>query len=393
MRILRLIHTLDPRTGGPVQGILDVQPYLHARGVEVEVISADSADAPWLREARSLNGLECFPLGELNNGFAFSRRWDEQLEERIGEADAVVVHGLWKYFLTAARRACERAEKPLFVYPHGMLDPWFDRRYPLKAIKKRLYWHLVEKRNLSGARKLLFTAPEEERYARQHWRLEPSRNGVLPYGVEAPLVEGDVAEGFAAHSDGERRLLFLGRVVEKKGVDLLVRAFREKSEKDPQRNGRLIIAGPVGDSKWLRRLRTEAAGSNWPVEFRGAVFGEEKWRLIRSCEALCLPSHQENFGRVVAEALSQGRPVLLSEAVNIASSIVDAGAGWAEADTLEGVHRLLQHWLDCNPETLEAMGGRAHNCFVERFSAQSAAEALYELFDFFCNGEHTRSHL
>ena len=98
---------------------------------------------------------------------------------------------------------------------------------------------------------------------------------------------------------GERLLLFLGRLHEKKGCDLLLEAFRRVA---PPLH--LVFAGPCADADLEARLRALAEGL--PVTFTGPLYGEEKWAALAAAEVFILPSHQENFGMAVAEALACG---------------------------------------------------------------------------------------
>jgi glycosyltransferase involved in cell wall biosynthesis len=110
------------------------------------------------------------------------------------------------------------------------------------------------------------------------------------------------------------------------------------------------------------------------------IGGDVKWGALRACDALILPSHQENFGVSVAEALAAGRPVLLSYAVNIWQEIEHDGVGMAADDTLEGTVRLLQQWFSLPAAELAAMAARARPCFVARFSMERTAAVINEVF-------------
>jgi hypothetical protein len=74
--------------------------------------------------------------------------------------------------------------------------------------------------------------------------------------------------------------------------------------------------------------------------------GAAKWGALYGCEAFVLPSHQENFGIAVVEALACGKPVLISDQVNIWREIVEDGAGLVEGDAEEGVEKLLRKFFD-----------------------------------------------
>jgi glycosyltransferase involved in cell wall biosynthesis len=113
-----------------------------------------------------------------------------------------------------------------------------------------------------------------------------------------------------------------------------------------------------------------------PITFTGPIYGEEKWGALAAAEVFALPSHQENFGIAVAEALASGLPALLSDKVNIWREIVADGAGLAEPDTIEGVTMLLERWLAADRAALRAAAAR---CFAARFDIRRTAENLVAL--------------
>src|SRR5689334_1269224 len=145
MRILRSIHTLNPAVGGPIESVRQSSAALQARGHEVEVVTLDAAGASWLKETP-------FPVHAIgpSEGYGYSSQLAPWIRQRRDSFDAVVVHGVWQYLGVAAWRALRDSATPYFVFPHGMLDPWFARRYPLKHLKKMLYWP-VESRVLRSA--------------------------------------------------------------------------------------------------------------------------------------------------------------------------------------------------------------------------------------------------
>jgi glycosyltransferase involved in cell wall biosynthesis len=111
------------------------------------------------------------------------------------------------------------------------------------------------------------------------------------------------------------------------------------------------------------------------------LLGDAKWGAFRASEAFILPSHQENFGIAVAEALACGRPVLLSDKVNIAAEIASDGAGLMEPDTPAGTERLIARWTKLPLTDRAAMGRRALECFQHRYDMRETAKAVVELFE------------
>ena len=375
MRILRLIRSTNPQGGGPIEGIRQVAREIIRLGHSVEVASLDPPSAPWLDSL----GLPHYALGVQEHGYGYSAAYVPWLRAHAANYDAVIVSGLWQYTSFGAWRALRDSPTPYFVFPHGMLDAWFKRRYPLKHCKKWLYWPWADYRVLRDARAVLFTSEEERRSSRESFALYQCRERVVSYGTTAP--EDNAEEQRAAFFTrcpelrDEQFFLYLGRLHEKKGCELLVRAFARAAAGTPWR---LVLAGPCADPAYLARLRALAAElcPAHSVLFPGMLTGPEKWGAFRAASAFVLPSHQENFGIAVAEALACGTPVLLSDKVNIWREIEDDGAGLVEPDTLSGTEQLLVRFLAMSQEQREQMSAAARRCFQSRFEIGRAASAL-----------------
>jgi glycosyltransferase involved in cell wall biosynthesis len=290
-----------------------------------------------------------------------------------------VVHGLWQYQGYATWRALRGRFPPYFVFTHGMLDPWFKRQYPLKHLKKWLYWPWGEYRVLRDARGVLFTCEEEARQAPRSFWLYRARPLVVGFGIAPP--DGDPAveidafhRAFPGLKDKEI-LLFLGRIHPKKGCDLLIEAFARAAAGSPSLH--LVMAGPDG-AGWQAELVRLAAdrGVADRVTWTGMIDGDVKWGALRAASAFVLPSHQENFGVAVVEAMACGTPVLISDKVNIWREIVADRAGLAAPDTLAGTHQLLTDWAALAPAERALMKGRAQAASRERFGIASTVRRL-----------------
>lgn len=379
MNILHLIASVDPRSGGTAEGLLRVHQALEALGHRSEVLSLDAATAPHL---------QAFPgkvhaLGPTRGTYGHTKALVPWLKAHASQYDAVIVNGLWQYVGFAAWRVLRRTEPGYYVYTHGMLDPWFKRRYPLKHLKKWLYWPWGEYRVLRDAKAVLFTCDEERLLARQSFWLYRSREATSSYGTSEPPHDtgGRLGAAFLAafpQLRDKRLVLFLGRIHEKKGCDLLIDAFATTCANAP--DVRLVMAGPDHDG-WTAELQQRAAklGIADRICWTGMLSGDLKWGAFYASEVFCLPSHQENFGVAVAEALACGRPVLISDKVNIWREIAADGAGRVEADTLAGTERLLARWLDAPASEREAQQAAARRCFDQRFRIETVAANLVRI--------------
>jgi len=381
MRYRRLIHSLDPATGGPPEGIRQVVPELQARGIQGEVWCADDPLAPWLAAFPE-------PVKTWRPRLR-SYGWAPDLTARLAaaaQADPVavqIVHGLWKAHGVSAWLTARALGVPYVVFPHGMLDPWFRRAQPLKHLKKQVYWWWRQGRVLRGAAAVLFTCDEERRLAERTFWPYRVRAQVVSYGIgrtEATERDREAWAAFQPGLCGRRQLIFLGRVHAKKGVDLLLRAWLEQPLAGaPEQAPCLVLAGPDGPelaAKVQRELNPEQARRfAATVVAPGLLRGAEKAGALAAADAFILPSHQENFSLATAEALAAGKPVLITRKVNIWREVEAAGAGWVEADTLAGVRRLLAIWRE-QPQELTVRAARAEACWRERFSLAAYADSL-----------------
>jgi glycosyltransferase involved in cell wall biosynthesis len=375
MNILHVICSVNPATGGPIEGIKQLRGCLVRSGHHVEIASLDSPDMPYVKDCE----IPVYPLGPGTLKYAFAPRLLHWLRENRGRYDAVIVNGIWQFHSFAVWRALRNSDTPYVLFTHGMLDLWSKKRFPLKHVKKWMYWPWAEYRVLRDAQAVLFTCEEERLLARQIFWLYRCNEVVVGYGTATPKgdPQAELNEFFGRYPElrGKRLLLFMGRINPKKGCDMLLEAFAKVMGEHPE--WRLVMAGPdqVGWQKELE-LRAEKLGIGSRVTWTGMIRGAMKWGALRAAEVFVLPSHHENFGIVVAEALAVGAPTLISKEVNIWREIAEDGAGLVAPDTFEGTRSLLQSYLDLPEPRKLAMREAALACFTQRFEITKAADTL-----------------
>ncbi len=374
VKILHTIASADPAGGGPIVAVEQLARVHQQWGHTVEVACLDDPGSPWLDRT----DLKVHALGPARTGYRYASRFVPWLQAHAAGYDCIVVNGLWQYAGFGVWLA--RLPVPYFVFTHGMLDPWFKRAYPLKHLKKWLYWPWAEYQVLKDARAVLFTCEEERLLARQSFWLYRCTERVVSLGIAPP--EGDPEHQRTLFFDhfpqlsGKRLLLFLGRLHVKKGCDLLIEAFARAATDESLH---LVMAGP-DQTGWQVELEAQARqlGVANRLHWTGMLTGDLKWGALRAAEVFVLPSHQENFGIAVVEALACGLPVLISNKVNIWREIEADGAGFVEDDDLEGTVRLLRRWLSLSDAERNTSQERARASFDRRFEVQSAAKLLLD---------------
>lgn len=327
LSVLHVIPAVAPRYGGPSAAVVGMCQGLADAGIAATIATTD-ADGP----ARL--GV---PLGEIGSHLGvptifFERRGDDSfkwsaplarwLRERVSDFDLVHVHAVFSHSTLAAGRACLRAGVPYVVRPLGALDPWSLGRH---AWRKRLLWRVGLGRVMAGAAAMHYTTDAEQRLASQTAGL--ATGFVAPIGLD-PMWFEPATEPIARRRD----LIVLARLDPKKGIETAIAAFHLLAAEPQWRDWSLVIAGD-GDERYVDTLRAAAAQGPGRdrISFSGWLDGPARVERLRQSSLFVLPSHQENFGIAVAEAMAVGTPVVVSPDVNLAPDIEAGEAGWIVA--------------------------------------------------------------
>ena len=369
---------MDPAAGGPSEFVRQLI-HFGPSDYEGEVVTMDAPGSAFLDDIP-------FPVHALGPGkgtFAYSKSLYPWLRDNRHRFDGVIINGLWQYIGYAAWRALH-GKTPYMVFPHGMLDPYFKRAFPRKHLKKWLYWVPAEYRVLRDAYRVLFTTRDESQLAEQSFWLHRWNGYVVPFGATRPPADGNtLREAFLAqqpHLRDKRFMLFLGRIHLKKGCDMLIQSFARLAGRDPELH--LVMAGP--DQQGLMAGFQDIiakAGLSERVHWPGMIHGDAKWGAFFAAEVFILPSHQENFGIAVAEALGCGLPVLLGDKVNIAPEIDADHAGLMEPDTQAGTDALVSRWMHMPAPRRNAMRVQALATFLRRYDMETNAATILRLFE------------
>lgn len=347
-------------------------------GWDVEVITSDcyarDVDRSWVEDFEAPYEMTVL-RSQGPQGFGYCSGLSKVLEGKLRNADVVHIHNLWSFFNIIGSKCCRKMNVPFVVSTHGMLDPNSLSR---KAWKKKFYGLMFEWPRLRHAAGMIYTHPEEQRLAEN--QCAGLANGhVVPLAADEPPDEPreDLVESFLSRYPtlrGRRLVMFLGRLHSKKGLDLLIPAFKKlrASHEDVS----LVLVGPC-EPKYLESLRKMAIaeGIDADCHFLGAVAGREKWAALCAASLFALPSYQENFAIALVEAMSVGTPVLISKRINIWNEIQAADAGVVTDLTIQDVAGNMETMLrDCN--VLRIKGENARSFALGGYSWRSSAQSL-----------------
>lgn len=317
MRVLHVAPSVARAYGGPTQSLVGYTLAARDAGAEVAIAAPRpaEADAAWLAAALPGVPLHLFPAAG-SGAFVIS----PALLRFVGRAgagfDAVHVHGLLNPVSSAAARLCIRNGWATVIRPFGTLSRYtFSHR---RGGLKRAWFHLLDGPNVARAGGVHFTTVTECQEAA--WHGLTMRGHVIP----PPWIRGPL---HAPHvQGGGNRVLFLSRLHPVKNLERLLAAWALVVRHLPDAQLRVAGSGPARYVEGLHALTTRL-GIAASVHFEGFVSGVEKDRLLAEADLFVLPSHHENFGVAVLEALAAGLPVVISPEVQLAGFVREHGLG------------------------------------------------------------------
>lgn len=381
MRILHAIGWLAPRYGGPAVVLPDLCVALARRGHDVEIIATnvdgdDRLPIPLGQPVAWAGATATFHALSAPTWYLTSWSMLADLRRRVAGFDIVHIHTLYRFHGVAAAAVARRRGVPYVVQAHGSLDPWHRAR---RRRAKDVYHAIVEDSIIRAASAVICTSEHEAESIRDLGYRVPV--WVIPNGIDtAALRTPAPPHAFPlTRAGGDRVVTFLGRISAKKGVPLLVEAFKRTAANIP--SARLIIAG--GDDEGIGRGLTTSiadAGLSDRISFVGPVTGASKRALLQRSDVFVLPSADESFGVAVAEAMAVGCPVVVSPDVAIEDVVRASGAGLVVERDPSAIANAIATILS-EPTRAAAMGEAGRRAVDERFAwpiVAAQTEAMYD---------------
>lgn len=354
--------------GGPIQSTYDLCRHLAQQGCDVRVLTTNTngpqlLDVPTDREVQSPAGFR----------IRYTHRWRREatapqllalLPAAVGWADVVHLTGTYSFSTIPGLLAAKLGRKPLVWSPRGALQRWAGtRRSSAKAAWEKVCC-------LAAPRRMVLHVTSQEEADQSCQRIPGFRAAIIPNGVappERPVPRVPRQNGF--------RLAFLGRLAEIKGIEQLIGAAAELIDTP---NWRLSIAG-TGDPTYIRHLTNLIDQHNLSARVRlvGEVTGDSKEQFFANSDLLILPSHSENFGMVVAEALVRGCPVIASTGTPW-RDLENVGCGRWVANAPPVLAAAIRGLM--SGENLEQLGERGRQWITREFGWTAVSEKMVALY-------------
>lgn len=370
MRVMHVVPGIAEQASGPSYSVPALAAALqpHCESVQVHVLAPAEPRGPRL-------DLRIHPAWNVARHLGFSPTMSRALRADAPAADVMHNHSLWMMPNVYPARAVKGTACVLVTSPRGTLSPTALRR---SAWRKRVMWWLCQGEAVRASHCLHATAEQELRDIRAAGLRGPV--AVIPNGVDVPPLADEPSP---SSKHGLRTLLFLSRIHPIKGIETLLHAWHEVESSMP--DWELAIVGP-GDPNYVHALRQLAKQLGLRrVRFAGPMFGREKSETFRQADLFVLPSHSENFGMAVAEALAHGVPAIVTRGAPW-SHLKTHDCGWWVEDDATALANCLRESLRASRDELRAKGQRGRAWMQDEFSWPRIAAAMLETYNWLVGG-------
>jgi glycosyltransferase involved in cell wall biosynthesis len=377
MRVLHVVPSYIPawRYGGPIRSVHGLCAGLARLGQDVHVFTTNvdgekDSDVP-LGEPVDIDGVQVwyFPSRRLRRLFR-SPPMGRALREKVAGFDLVHLHSVYLWPTWAAARQAERDRVPYILSPKGQLVQELIRRKSRRL--KQLWIAAIERHTVEAAAGIQVTSRRElDEFKR--FGFETVEPFLISHGIDLPQRE--VVPGPPRPPAGRRaRVVFLGRINWKKGLDRLIPAMRHVPDTE------LVLAGNDEEdySSTLEEL-SRAAGVADRIAFSGPVHGDDKWEMLASAAVVVLPSYDENFGLAALEAMAVARPVVVTPEVGMAEIVQDADSGIVVEGKPETLGPAIET-LVADPKRSRVLGANGRRVIEERLSWDNIAAEMHRKY-------------
>ncbi len=371
MKVLTFVTGLDKTKGGPSRSIPIFVKGLAEIGVDITLMAIES-------ENMNLHALEGTSAKIHVIPSNYKKKELAQFVKREG-FDLIHGQSIWEPLFHQMRIVADNYDIPYILTPRGTLEPWsLDNR----KWKKRIARWLYQDKDLRHCACIYTTADMEAMHVRQLGFSNPIC--VIPNGIET--------DDYPCRSNADvvqKQLLFLSRIHPKKGIEILLNAWKRIQSLFPEWN--LKIVGN-GESDYIDSLKGRVLdlGIKDSVEICPPVFGKEKHDMYCLSSLFVLPTYSENFGMVIAEALACGVPVVTTK--NTPWEILnETKTGWCIELSEDILFDTLKEAMSMPKEALYDMGQKGSIMVSENFDYRGVAIKNKQLYEWILKGGTTPS--
>ncbi len=375
IRHFLLYGSLDPKFGGPTYSVPIQCIGAQRQGAEMSLVVYE-ASKPF--ESRLITeGVKMIHLPDPRNKFQHS--WATNLREYFHTCteipDILHFHGVWMPANLWISKYGRKKHIPYIINPRGDTEVARINYNKFKRLKKRLAWWFYGKSVVNHASCVIATSEQEKDSIRLLGSKVPV--AIIPNGIEIDTFPKEIV-----HNHGDKKiLLFLSRINPIKGIEYLIDAWVLLPEKFRQ-EWELQIAGNSDPNEYIHELETKVKtlGLHDSIKFIGSITGEAKMRKYQDSNLFVLPTLNENFGNVVAEAMMCECPVITTKNAPW-HCLEEDKCGWWIDLSVENLVNVLKESMSLTDEQRHKLGAKGRQCVINRYSSESVGKKTYLLYE------------
>lgn len=354
MKIVHYIASIDENGGGTTEYMRLLSLYL-SKYCDVTVVAGLSNNPIQIEGAT---------VKLIDTSFKRWKGMQRDFEKLLTDIEPDIVHinGIWTPYNWLFQKVSQKLRVKVVLSPHGMLEPWIMSR---NKLKKKLAMILYQNKAIKRADHLHITAKMEAENIFKLGYNNPATN--IPNGVDLNEF-GDIKRNY-----GTKRMIFISRIHPKKGIELLIEAWRQVETK-----GWVLEIAGNGEKTYIDTLKSSAKDLK-NIEFVGAKYGENKWDFIRSADIMILPTHSENFGIVVVESLAVGVPVITTTGTPW-EELNDRNCGWWIELNSKELEKTLKKSMQIPKDQLEELGKNGIDLIIEKYDIKVIAKEMNKMY-------------
>ena len=379
IKILQIISTLNPKSGGPQIGIIESSNRLCESNIDVDILTSDNKD--YLKDKKKK--FKIIKLGIKTKSYNFSFKLIKWIIKNKQKYDFFLIHGLWEFNTLLAKIFIK---KNYYIVSHGQLDPYFSKSF-FKKIKKKIYWNLIEKKNVLRSNGLLVSGNFEKRSLRNTF-VNTKGIKIIDIGYANQIQKINLKKkNYKIIFDkkfpkliNKKFILFIGRIHHKKGCDILLNSILKIKD---FKSYKFLIIGFNKKLNYYEKQIINKINNNEilkeNVYTSKFVFDDLKIASIKLCAATILPSRGENFGVSVSESLSMSKIPLITNKVGICREIIKFNAGIVSNDNALSIFKMLNKFISMTNKEKKIYQNNCLKCFNNNFNIKYKDNKLIKL--------------
>jgi len=364
IKVLSIIDSLELQKGGPSHSLIDIAIANRQNGIQHDILYLGK------KIKKKQKGIKITSLENSVLKYGFSFKLIFWLLKNKKKYNLFIIHGLWQFITLIARIIIPHK---YLVFSHGMLDPYFGNQ-ELKTLKKKIYWFLIEKKNLLKSKCVMSNSIKEFNQFKKTFvktngiKFKTINYGIFPKKFDMKFCKKKFLNKYP-FARNKKTIIFMNRIDPKKGCDLLIKSFAKIKNK---KNHILLIAGDK-DSNYGRemvKLKDQLEQKDH-IYFLNFLEDQIKWGAYENSDFSILPSHGENFGISVVESLFAKTPVICSNKVGISNFIKRYKAGFIIKNKEQSLIITLKKILNLNNKAKKKLRKNSFECFNKNFNYQN----------------------